>query len=232
LAELAKHTKAAEAAEQQSRTLEKDIVRRIRLGGTTGDRLKDYVIRKKGSIDFEAFELYQDLEDRLANHVGEPIIVICRGIYLGGVDGPTLDETTKVGVVPNSKLLLERDYDWSISTDAYAVIKGDPRFNCIPLPVTEGNITTETVIGYEAVRVELEDALDAPLNLDWVNGIQTWGGVSKPSLGGELVQLEIAIGADEVQALLDERPALAKAYETVPFEEFGNYPEEEIRHTI
>lgn len=63
--------------EEAAKTLS-DLRKRVKAGGTTGDRIKDFVLVQWGSLDETLVARYREVEERLAKHVGELVLFVVR----------------------------------------------------------------------------------------------------------------------------------------------------------
>nr|MDP9212180.1 hypothetical protein [bacterium] len=69
-----------EGTQAKVRELNRELHERVTAGESTGDRLIDHVIRRNYGHNPEAVELFRSLEERVAAHVGEPVMVVARGV--------------------------------------------------------------------------------------------------------------------------------------------------------
>ena len=93
----------------------KQLRERIKRGETTGDRIKDFVIARYGSLNKEIEAIYRNLEERIRQHVGEFILMIVKEENFHGCTGfgykpkdedYVLDEDLYLGILTDGTLIL------------------------------------------------------------------------------------------------------------------------------
>jgi hypothetical protein len=191
--EAAKAEEAHEAAETKFRELNQELYRRIQ-GGETIDRITDLVIKRNHGLNPEAVELFRSVEERVAAHVGEPVVVVFRKVEYAthvfgrGNQDPYITTSTGVGILNKPELIIsEGDWQWSFPTDSHAI--NDPSHPPNPRLIT-GPLTTSLGTMHLA---PLEGYLDTPISHD----------PKPPSFGRTPPgHLEIAIGTAEAEELM------------------------------
>ena len=62
----------------QANKMKEELRESIKLGETTGDRIRDFVIARYGFLNEEIEAVYRGLEARIGQHVGEFVLMITR----------------------------------------------------------------------------------------------------------------------------------------------------------
>ena len=168
---------------------------RVAAGESTGDRLVDHVIRRNFGHVPEAVELFRSLEERVAAHVGEPVLVVSRGIDYGrhvfgeGLQDPFVVERISIGILKNPNLNIGEDGKWSFPTDSHAVRGGLDRDKVVDGPLTTGSPGRHEYVDSSP----LEGFLGTPM--DHEDGFLH---------GDRPDHLRIAVGTVEVDALVKD----------------------------
>ncbi len=196
-----------EASREKVSELNARLYEQVMAGQSTGDRLIDHVVRRNHGHHPDAVELFRSLEERVAAHVGEPVLVVSRGteyqrhVFGQGWQDSYVVERISMGVLNAPELNLEEHGGWSFPTDSHVVRDNDGLLSHAKHKVEDGPLTTAAPgRGGFARKSPLEGALDEP--------IQVPDALFPVTYPGDQKRLEIAIGADEVAALVKETPLL------------------------
>jgi hypothetical protein len=206
------------AAIEQAQAKVAELQERIRNGESTGDAIKDFVIVRYG-VREEIEEVYRCLQERLAAHTGEFILVVAKTEECGVHGSPGfiprdedyyIDETVYLGVINGEELILDSVKGCEIPTASYVPRRNMFRGNKVQK--VEGNLSTHwnTDIGYH---------LDRPLEPR--NPMYTLM-PDTPQL-----RLEIRVGDEEVRFWAEQN----KGYELAFFKQAGTMlgrPEEAL----
>ncbi|MEX1113074.1 MAG: hypothetical protein WD603_00420 [Patescibacteria group bacterium] len=178
--------------------MNQELYDRVRAGETTGDRLIDHVILRNHKLDQEAVDLFRSLEERVAAHANEPVLVISRGVnyrthvFGKGWKDPYVVERRALGILARPELVIREEGQWGFPTDSY-VCTGSEH------DVRTGSLTTRRPGKFTwSQDCPLEGALDTPVQVDPGDVLRGLRG------GGSPAQLEIAIGTEEVEAKVRE----------------------------
>ncbi len=185
----------------------RELYDRIHAGETTGDRLVDHVIHRNHGLDQEAVDLFRSLEERVAAHVNEPVLVISRGVeyqthvFGKGWQDPYVVERMGLGILARPELVIGEQGQWGFPTDSY-VCAGSAGYIRAGSDhgVRAGSLTTKRPGKFAWPKdCPLEGALDVPVRVNRGDILRTPGGGDSPP------QLEIAIGTEEVEAKVREQ---------------------------
>lgn len=185
----------------------KEIYDRVMAGEHTGDptkrmtQLTDHVVRRNFGLRPEAVELFRSLEERVAAHVGEPVLVISRGIDYAGHDSlrgktdPYIVTCIRLGILKGPKLNIGDNGEWSFPTDLHVARDGGLD------RVVEGPLTTASPGRYAGESSPLEGALDKKVGSNDPLIELGFGGAAQKE-----IKLQIAVGTAEVGKLVKETP--------------------------
>lgn len=209
---------AAEAGQKSAREkvseLNSQLYEKVASGESTGDSLTDFVIRRNFGHNPEAVELFRSLEEKVAAHVGEPVVIVSRGIdhrthtFPGGLKDPYVTERIGIGILSGAELIFDHEKgEWSFPTDVHYSVGSKRRDD-------------DGVVGLPLTTAPPEDAFFSvsPLEGAWNQPMDLEPGTSKGFVGiheDGLTRLQIGVGEKEAEALIENMYRFDKeAYET------------------
>jgi len=125
--EEAREQERKEAAERKQQ-LNKELKERVLAGESTGDRIADWVISAHGSLISEYHKAVLDLDRRIREHQGEPVLITeaesrfhgCTGFgYTPRLSEFSLDQTWKLGILNGELEIVLGESYWSFPTGSH-----------------------------------------------------------------------------------------------------------------
>ncbi len=164
--------------------------------GSTGDKIRDYVIVRYGSVGDSIVEKYRDLEALIRGHVGEFVLVVAK------------EETVLGGTPPSYQ---PKDEDFVLVENLYlGILKSDV---LMMDPVHVCALHTDAHVFYRRPMDRIEDIKLTPKNIvaSWATfsfsmnrePLECRNPLTSYRQKGPIFALEVVVGDDKVEAFFE-----------------------------